>query len=131
MEKEVNYKELRKAVDATNEVFGKFCSLIITLSAGSVMLSVTMVDKVGFQNHKWLLITSWVCFMVAIICSLLIKLAQINAATALVNKLANKQVQGYEFGNMGRLYEIKNYGMFWGFMLGILFLTVFGIANIT
>lgn len=131
MDREINYEELRKAVDATNEAFGKFCSLIITLSTGSVMLSMTMVDKAGFQNHKWLLIASWICFVAAIICSLFIKLAQINAATALINKLAYKQVQGHEFGNMGRLYEFKNYGMLWGFLLGILLLTVFGIVNIT
>jgi len=55
----------------------------------------------------------------------------IKARAQLINKLIKKKIYGFEFGNMGRFHELKQFVMLGGFLLGIVFLTMCGIINIT
>jgi hypothetical protein len=73
-EKEKLYLELRKdTVVKKHESEGLYDKYILTLSSASLGFSVAFIKDIPFLNHNenWIIVTSWLCFTIASIITLI------------------------------------------------------------
>jgi hypothetical protein len=120
--------ELEECSSNRNKAFLAFADKIVTLSAASLTLTVTFRTAItnGGVNYKWLLITCWSGFAVAVVLGTFLHLL----LALFYGKRARDITMNIAETDAGRLFPILFLCMTIGFIVGVSTLTAFAAFNL-
>lgn len=120
--------ELEECISSRNKAFLAFADKIVALSAASLTLMVTFRTSItnNAANYKWLLITCWCGFAVAVVFGTLLHLL----LAQFYGKRARDIIRNVDETDAGRLFPVLFVCMTIGFIVGFSTLTAFAALNL-
>lgn len=128
------YLDERKVlVDAELEVAGRFDKGLLTMSGGTLFLSMAFIKEIASKPHlTWTLLASWILLAVTV-CAMLTSLLTSQSALRFQRKILDDELESKESASAKNLFAVQtnllNAASIVSFIVAIVFLSVFVYAN--
>jgi hypothetical protein len=123
-------ENIKKHTDLYSEALYTFLDKIVTLSAGTLALSITFRESIVGPKaaHVWLLGCSWVAFVVAVLAGTFWYLSKPRAHMEIASRIAQGErlIMAEPSGVFTILYHVAIVG----FLVGIAALSSFAVLNL-
>jgi hypothetical protein len=106
---------------------------ILYLSSGALAVTLGTITQLSTHNNKWFIISAWVCYIIAITCTLLSFFTSIGAhkkSIADAENLLIKNQQTHSAKKYDKITQLFSFSSFILFIIGIILTAIYYAMNL-